>query len=131
MSANLFPYPPPCHPDLRAPRSMDDLMPSAREAVKRTSGRGALGKAQPGDRVLIIAPPPPVQDPMVLQAVLEAFKEKGISAKAVTESEAGILSSSGGIGESFRRGWLERDLLERRKYSFASSRDQSTKAQIR
>lgn len=90
MSTNRFPYPLPCYPDyLNAPKSVDDLMPAAREALKRTTGRAALGLAQPGDKVLIVAPPPPVQDLMVLQAFLEAFKEKGISAQSVFEPETG------------------------------------------
>ncbi len=91
MTTNRFPFPEPRYPDyLKTPNSIDDLLPPARKAVERTTGRGALGLAKPGDKVLIVTPCSLIQDRLVVEAVLQAYKEKGISADAVTEQEIGM-----------------------------------------
>jgi hypothetical protein len=64
---------------------IEELMPSARKAVERRVGRGALGILKPSDHVVIIYPP--IQNEMVLKAILEALKEKGIAAEGVGEHE--------------------------------------------
>ena len=65
--------------------TIKDLMPGARKAVERRIGRGALGILKPSDHVVIIYPP--IQNEMVLKAILEALKEKGIAAEGVGEHE--------------------------------------------
>ncbi len=84
---------------------VEDLMPGARKAVERRVGRGALGILKPSDRVAIIYPP--IQDEMVLKAILEALNEKGITAEGIGEHEV--------IGQSLKNltkisaedAWLE------------------------
>ncbi len=79
MTTNRFPFPEPRCPEyLKTPKSANDLLPTARKALERTTGRGALGLAKPGDQVLIVTPTPPAQNLMVVEAVLEAFREKNI-----------------------------------------------------
>lgn len=91
MTTNRFPFPEPRYPDyLKTPTSIDDLLPAARKALQRTTGRGALGLAKTGDKVLIVTPCSLIQDRIVVEAVLQAFKEKGISADAVAEPEIGL-----------------------------------------
>lgn len=91
MTANRFPFPEPKSPDyLKTPTSVNELLPAAMKALERTTGRGGLGLAKPGDKVLIITPCSLIQDGLVVEAVLQAFKEKGIPAEAVTEPEVGV-----------------------------------------
>lgn len=79
-------YPVPCQPEYpQRVASVDELMPGARKAVNRKVGRGALGVLSPGDTVLLVYPP--IQDVMVLKAIIEALKEKGIKAEGVGEHE--------------------------------------------
>lgn len=75
MTTNRFPFPEPRYPDyLKSPTSIDDLLPVARKALERTTGRGALGLAKPGDKVLIVTPCSLIQDRLVVDAVLRAFR---------------------------------------------------------
>ena len=73
MTSNVLGFPAPRYPTYSSLNSIEDLMPAARKALDRTAGRGALGKVQPGQKVILITPEiPRVQDPVALEAVLEA-----------------------------------------------------------
>jgi hypothetical protein len=79
-------YPSPRYPEyMRRPSSPADLLTAAREAL--TSER-PLGKVRPDARVLIVTPAD--QDPLVLEAMLEAFRERSVEVTVKTEHEIGI-----------------------------------------
>lgn len=93
---------------LREPNSVEELVPDAARALERRTGRGALGTVEPGDRLLIIAPDEPIQDPRVLEAVRIAFREKQIPVTTVRESELGITPPGGEMAHvSALDGWKE------------------------
>ena len=76
MIKDIMNFPASRYPSYSFPESIDDLMPAARKALERTTGRGALGKVKPKEKVIIITPEiPRVQDSNVLDAVIKAFKE--------------------------------------------------------
>lgn len=84
-------FPSPAFPDyLNPPKSLNDLIPAARNALSRVAGRGALGSVKSGEKVLIVIPPAPIQDTLVLEAIKIAFREKGIPVESISESEIGI-----------------------------------------
>ncbi|HXH06534.1 MAG TPA: hypothetical protein VNI83_08080, partial [Vicinamibacterales bacterium] len=73
-------YPAPRWPSyFKPPKSVDDLMPAARALVRNTSGfQGkGMGILQPGDAVLIV--PTANADPMVLEAITRALRERKIT----------------------------------------------------
>jgi hypothetical protein len=85
MSITLM-YPVPRQPSYpQKVVKLDDLLPAARKAAERKIGRGALGVLKPSDLVLIVYPP--IQDSIVLQAIVVALKEKGIAAEILGEHE--------------------------------------------
>ncbi|NIL94784.1 MAG: hypothetical protein GTO71_10200, partial [Woeseiaceae bacterium] len=74
---------------LKAPESIDELMPQARHAVQQKGGRTPLGLADPGDIVLI--PIPYTADPLVQEAIRRAFAERRVEARLLYEHElAGV-----------------------------------------
>jgi hypothetical protein len=86
--------------------SAADLLPAARQLLELTSGPGALGKAVPGDRVLLVVPVD--QDPRVVEAVISAFKEREIVADAVDEHVVGMTAPlEGMLKHSVADGWRE------------------------
>ncbi|HEY7061146.1 MAG TPA: hypothetical protein VII06_06690 [Chloroflexota bacterium] len=85
-------YPAPKSPDyLHKPTSVADLVPGARQAVARRAGRGALGLVETEDQGLLLVPPPPIQDALAVQAVREAYKERGMHVTVVEEDEIGLI----------------------------------------
>ena len=84
------PYPTARFPDyLKTPESLEDLMPQARQAVQQKGGRTPLGLADPGDIVLI--PIPYTADPLVQEAIREAFKARRVEARLLYEHDiAGV-----------------------------------------
>lgn len=79
-------YPEPRFPrNLAKPTSIEQIMPNARATVRQTGGRSPLGLAEPGDRVLIVVEHTAV--PMVQDAIVRAYKERGIDAKVLYEHE--------------------------------------------
>ena len=64
-------------------------MPFARAAVRQTGGRTPLGLVEKGTLIGIVTEP--VADDTVLQAIVRAYKERGVEARLVPEHElAGI-----------------------------------------
>ncbi len=74
---------------LKTPESMDELMPQARYAVQQKGGRTPLGLTDPGDIVLI--PLPIHADPLVQEAIKQAFAARRVEARLLYEHDlAGI-----------------------------------------
>ncbi|MGH9894392.1 MAG: hypothetical protein ACREA0_20890, partial [bacterium] len=84
-------YPAPRFPSyLRAPKTVDEVMPYARAAVRQIGGRTPLGLVEKGHIVVLVASDH-LGEPIVLEAVKRAFIEKGIQARILFESElAGV-----------------------------------------
>ncbi len=85
--ASTKPYPEPRFPrSLRAPGSVDDMMPGARAAVAQTGGRSPIGLVKRGEHVLIVVPYN--ADRFVQEAMARALKERGINGTILYEHEA-------------------------------------------
>jgi hypothetical protein len=72
-------YPEPRFPAyLKPPRTVDDVMPAAREIVRNKNGiQGAgMGVLQKGDGVLLV--PTMEAEPMILDAIAKALAERGV-----------------------------------------------------
>jgi hypothetical protein len=84
-------FPPPRFPSyLKTPKSVDEVMPYARAAVRQIGGRTPLGLVEKGQTVLLIASDH-LGEPIVIEAMKRAYAEKGIQAQILFESElAGI-----------------------------------------
>jgi hypothetical protein len=79
-------YPAPRFPSyLRPPKSIDDVMPFARAAVRQTGGRTPLGLVEKGMGALIVTEV--VADAMVMQAINKAYEERGVKVNVVSEDE--------------------------------------------
>jgi hypothetical protein len=79
-------YPAPRFPSyLRPPKSIDDIMPFARAAVRQTGGRTPLGLIEKGMATLIVTEVN--ADPMVMQAIKRALEERGVKIYVVPENE--------------------------------------------
>ncbi len=83
-------YPAPRFPAyLKPPKSIDDIMPYARAAVRQTGGRTPLGMVEKGTLVGLVTEA--TADDMVLQAIVRAYKERGVEARIIPEYElAGV-----------------------------------------
>lgn len=80
-------YPAPRFPSyLKPPKSIEDVMPFARAAVRQTGGRTPLGLVEKGKTVLLVATDH-VAEPMVLEAVRRAYAERGVTARIMKEHE--------------------------------------------
>ena len=79
-------YPAPRFPSyLKPPKSIDDVMPFARAAVRQTGGRTPLGLVETGMTTLIVAE---VQaDAMVMEAIKKAYEERGVKVYIISEHE--------------------------------------------
>jgi len=74
---------------LKNPQNIEELLPQARYAVSQKGGRAPLGLVDPGDIVLI--PLPIHADPMVQEAVKQAFAERRVEVRFIYEYElAGV-----------------------------------------
>ena len=79
-------YPAPRFPSyLKPPKSIEDIMPYARAAVRQTGGRTPLGLVEKGMAVLIVTEA--TADPMVMQAIKRAYEERGVKVYIVPEYE--------------------------------------------
>jgi len=79
-------YPAPRFPSyLKPPKSIDDVMPFARAAVRQTGGRTPLGLVEKGTATLIVIEAS--ADPMIIQAIKRAFEERGVKVYIVGEYE--------------------------------------------
>src|SRR5258705_1256839 len=79
-------YPAPRFPSyLKPPKSIEDVMPFARAAVRQTGGRTPLGLVEKGMATLIVSEAG--ADAMVMQAIRRAFEERGVKVYIVPENE--------------------------------------------
>ena len=79
-------YPAPRFPSyLRPAKSIDDVMPFARAAVRQTGGRTPLGLVEKGMGALIVTEVS--ADAMVMQAIKKAYEERGVKVYIVSEDE--------------------------------------------
>src|SRR5437660_6658955 len=79
-------YPAPRFPSyVRPPKSIEDVMPFARAAVRQTGGRTPLGLVEKGQTVAIFTEP--AAEEMVLQAIKRAYEERGVKVQIVPEHE--------------------------------------------
>ena len=79
-------YPAPRFPSyLKPPKSIDDIMPYARAAVRQTGGRTPLGLAEKGRTVAIFSEP--AADEMVMQAIKKAYEERGVKVQIAPEHQ--------------------------------------------
>ncbi len=83
-------YPSPRFPSyVKPPKSVEDVMPFARAAVRQTGGRTPLGLVEKGMTVAIVTEP--TADEMVMQAIKRAYEERGVKVLIVPEHElAGV-----------------------------------------
>jgi hypothetical protein len=79
-------YPPPRFPSyVRPPKSIEDVMPFARAAVRQTGGRTPLGLVEQGQTVAIFTEP--TAEEMVMQAIKRAYEERGVKIQIVPEHQ--------------------------------------------
>jgi hypothetical protein len=79
-------FPAPRFPSyLKPPKSIDDVMPFARAAVRQTGGRTPLGLVEKDTAALIVTEVG--ADPMVMQAIKRAYEERGVKISIVSEHE--------------------------------------------
>ena len=79
-------YPPPRFPSyLKPPKSIEDVMPFARAAVRQTGGRTPLGLVEKGMTVAIFTEP--AAEDMVMQAIKRAYEERGVKVQIVPEHQ--------------------------------------------
>src|SRR6266540_1314090 len=77
-------YPAPRFPSyVRPPKSIEDVMPFARAAVRQTGGRTPLGLVEKGQTVAIFTEP--TAEEMILQAIKRAYEERGVKVQIVPE----------------------------------------------
>src|SRR5262245_29723375 len=85
VAAEKSSYPPPRFPSyLKPPKSIDEVLPFARAAVRQTGGRTPLGLVEKGT-VLIVTDS--IAEDMVMQAIKRAYEERGVKAQIVPEYE--------------------------------------------
>src|SRR5262245_62516919 len=83
-TAESVKYPAPRFPSyVRPPKSIEDVMPFARAAVRQTGGRTPLGLVEQGQTVVIFTEP--AADEMVMQAIKRAYEERGVKIQIVPE----------------------------------------------
>src|SRR5499426_4676705 len=86
LAAEKSTYPPPRFPSyVKPPKSIDDVLPFARAAVRQTGGRTPLGLVEKGTLIGIVTEA--VADDTVLQAIVRAYKERGVEARIIPEYE--------------------------------------------
>src|ERR1043166_5468329 len=89
-AAESVKYPPPRFPSyVKPPKSINDIMPYARAAVRQTGGRTPLGLVEKGKTVVIVTEV--VADDTVMQAIKRAYEERGGKVIILPENElAGV-----------------------------------------
>jgi hypothetical protein len=79
-------YPPPRFPSyVKPPKTIEDVMPFARAAVRQTGGRTPLGLVEKGATVAIFSEP--TADDMIMQAIRKAYEERGVKVQIVPEHQ--------------------------------------------
>lgn len=104
LSAEKSTYPPPRFPSyVKPPKSIDDVLPYARAAVRQTGGRTPLGLVEKGT-VLIVADS--TAEDMVMQAIRRAYEERGVKVQIVPEYElVGVSKEEGRKAKEATRGY--------------------------
>ena len=89
-AAETAKYPTPRFPSyVKPPKSIEDIMPFARAAVRQTGGRTPLGLVEKGTLIGLVTEA--VADDTVLQAIVRAYKERGVEVRMIPEYElAGV-----------------------------------------
>ena len=89
-AAETAKYPTPRFPSyVKPPKSIEDIMPFARAAVRQTGGRTPLGLVEKGTLIGLVTEA--VADDTVLQAIVRAYKERGVEVRIIPEYElAGV-----------------------------------------
>ncbi|MGH7832393.1 MAG: hypothetical protein ACREQK_02010 [Candidatus Binatia bacterium] len=78
-------YPPPRFPSyVKPPKSIEDVMPYARAAVRQTGGRTPLGLVEKGTVLIVLDS---TAEAMVVQAIKRAYEERGVKVQMVPEHE--------------------------------------------
>src|SRR5216117_3302584 len=86
LGAEKSKYPPPRFPSyVRPPKSLDDVLPFARAAVRQTGGRTPLGLVEKGMTVAIFTEP--TAEDMIMQAIKRAYEERGVKIQIVPEHQ--------------------------------------------
>ena len=86
VSAEKRNYPEPRFPSyVRPPKSVDEILPFARAAVRQTGGRTPLGRVTEGTTVLLVTDT--FAEELVLQAIKRAYKERRVKVQIVPEYE--------------------------------------------
>ncbi len=71
---------------LKPPKSVDEVMPYARAAVRQVGGRAPLGLVNPGQTVLIVTEI--TSEEILLQAIKKAYEERGVKVQYLPSYEA-------------------------------------------
>src|SRR5438105_3620640 len=86
LGAEKSKYPPPRFPSyVRPPKSLDDVLPFARAAVRQTGGRTPLGLVEKGMTVAIFTEP--TAEDMIMEAIKRAYEERGVKVQIVPEHQ--------------------------------------------
>ena len=74
---------------VKPPKTIEDIMPFAGAAVRQTGGRMPLGLVEKGTLIALVTER--LADDRVLQAIVRAYKERGVEARVLPEHElAGV-----------------------------------------
>ncbi|MBI4481862.1 MAG: hypothetical protein HY652_03115 [Acidobacteria bacterium] len=108
-SASERVFPEPRYPAyLKLPRNVEEIMPYARAAVRQTAGRTPLGLVEQGKTVALFAGERGLVEPnpLVLEALVEAYKEVGVKPLVVLpEPQEGAVRL--GPGYTSEDGYME------------------------
>jgi hypothetical protein len=86
VTAESLKYPAPRFPSyVKPPKSIEDVMPFARAAVRQTGSRTPLGLVEKGQTAAIFTEP--AADEMVMQAIKRAYEERGVKVQIVPEHQ--------------------------------------------
>ena len=88
-SAETTKYPAPRFPSYLKPlKTIDDVMPYARAAVRQIGGRTPLGLVEKGTVLIVVEP---TAEEIVMQAIKRAYEERGVKVQLVPQHElAGV-----------------------------------------
>ncbi len=89
---------------LKPPKSIDDVMPFARAAVRQVGGRTPLGLVNPGQTVLLIIEPR--SEEILLQAIQKAYEERGVKVQYLPGYEAAGVSKEDAVALHDTKEWV-------------------------
>ena len=116
-SAEQGKYPSPRFPSyLKPSKSIDDIMPFARAAVRQTGGRTPLGLVEKGMTALIVTDA--TAEEIVMQAIKRAYEERGVKIEIVPEYElVGVKQEEARKARELTRGYTsEQGYMEARRW---------------